>query len=106
MLTDNIIYALLEWAKEWQVTAIAAGVVVNALLGVALSIKRSEFYLPRVFEWLWVDIVPLVLTYLTLKLFATWIELPIAADVVFAAIMSNLVARIADKALELGLPSE
>jgi len=93
---------IINWARDWQVAAIVAGVVINAVLGVALSIRTGTFALKRVFEWLWHDIVRLVLSYLALRLFATWIDLPIAADVVLAGILTNLSARIVEKLQALG----
>lgn len=102
-MQGELINEIMTWAREWQVAAIVAGVVVNALLGVALSIRTRSFALKRAFEWLWTDVVPLVLTYLTLRLFAAWVDLPIAADVVLAGILTNLSARIAEKLKALGV---
>lgn len=100
----NEILRLIEaWARDWQVASIVAGVVINAVLGVALSIRMGTFALRRVFEWLWHDIVPLVLSYLVLRLFATWIDLPVAADIVLVGIITNLSARIVEKLKALGI---
>jgi hypothetical protein len=104
--------ALIEQARTFLaalwlmpgVKVIASGVAANTVLAIAVALKRGDFNLRDLGDFLGRDLVPKVLTYGVMQLTGDGAGFAWAGTAALTLISASLAARIAGQLVELGLP--